>query len=84
MSNDQPLPRVTCEDVVTYICRQFGEDDSSERCRIVRAHMDKCPDCGAYCDSMDKLIAVYRAASPSFTSEARAELLRTLGIDETE
>lgn len=74
-------PSITCDDVVSYICSQFGEDDSSERCRHVRAHLEKCPDCGAYCDSIDKLIAVYRAASPSFPPAAKTELLRVLGIE---
>ncbi len=75
-----PRPEITCADVVNFICEQFGEDDASERCRLIREHIQSCPDCSEYCNSMDKMIALYRAASPDFPPEVREHLFKSLGM----
>jgi hypothetical protein len=72
-----------CQEVISYICGHFGEDENSERCREMKKHLESCPDCSTYCDSMDKMIGLYRAASPCFPEHARNSLLASLGIDET-
>lgn len=71
---------IPCDQVLDFICEQFGEDDDSERCRSVKAHLAQCPDCSSYCNSIDKMIGLYRAASPEFPPHARGVLLHTLGI----
>ena len=71
---------VTCRNVLDFICEQFGEDDDSERCRAVKRHLEHCPDCTTYCDSMEKMIGLYRAAAPTFPEHARQLLLSSLGI----
>jgi hypothetical protein len=73
-------PDISCQDVLDFICAQFGEDDDSERCRAVRTHLSRCPDCSSYCDSLEKMIGLYRAAAPSFPDTARTHLLEQLGI----
>lgn len=72
---------IPCADVVTYICESFGEDDNSERCRTIKEHITKCPDCSSYCDSMEKMIALYRASSPDFPASVREHLYKTLGMN---
>lgn len=72
----------SCEQVLEYICTQFGDDPDSERCRTVRRHLDHCPDCARYCDSIEKLIGLYRASSPLFPDAARSQLLSALGMDD--
>jgi hypothetical protein len=71
---------ISCEDVLTFICEQFGEEDDSDRCRAVKEHLDHCPDCGKYCTSMESMIGLYRAASPEFPDHAKRILLNALGI----
>lgn len=73
-------PDMPCRDVLDFICTQFGEDDDSERCRSVREHLARCPDCSSYCDSLEKMIGLYRAASPEFPAQVRDTLLAQLGI----
>lgn len=73
-------PDITCADVVEYICESFGEDDSSDRCRAIKEHLQRCPDCGRYCDSMEKMIGLYRASSPEFPPSVREHIFRSLGI----
>ncbi len=82
MSDNQDSATFSCDKVLDFICAQFGEEDDSERCKAVRKHLEECPDCAAYCDSIDKMVALYRAASPSFPASARRHLLETLGITE--
>ncbi|MBN1449162.1 MAG: hypothetical protein JXA28_14640 [Bacteroidetes bacterium] len=74
----------SCQDVVDYICEHFGDDTDSERCLELAQHLEHCPDCNAYCNSIDKMIGLYRATSPCFSDEARHVLLDALGIDETD
>ncbi|MDH7516353.1 MAG: hypothetical protein QHI48_10840 [Bacteroidota bacterium] len=71
---------ISCERVIEYLCEHFGEEEDSERCRTVKAHVEKCPSCTAYCTSLDAMIALYRAASPSFPEDARKQLFEILGI----
>jgi hypothetical protein len=70
-----------CGQVMDYICGHFGEDDDSPRCRTLRSHLSHCPDCTSYCDSMEKMIGLFRAASPDFPAQARTVLLEVLGIE---
>lgn len=72
----------SCQEVMDYICAQFGDDENSARCRELQQHLSKCPDCSSYCDSIEKMIGLYRATSPCFSEEARRMLLETLGISE--
>ena len=71
---------IACDQVLDFICEQFGEDDDSARCLAVKAHLALCPDCTTYCNSIDKMIGLYRAASPEFPEHARGVLLHALGI----
>ncbi len=72
----------SCQQVVDYICEHFGDDSDSDRCRALARHLEHCPDCSSYCDSIDKMIGLYRATSPCFSDQARHMLLDSLGIEE--
>lgn len=80
--NDQIKEFQSCQEVMDYICAQFGDDDASARCQELKEHLDKCPDCSTYCDSIEKMIGLYRVTSPCFSEEARKVLLESLGIRE--
>lgn len=70
----------TCTNVLEYLCTQFGDDPNTERCQAVKRHLDNCPDCEKYCQSLEKMIALYRASAPQFSPEAREAILTLLGI----
>jgi hypothetical protein len=69
-----------CQEVLDYICGHFGEDENSDRCIEMKKHLQSCPDCGKYCDSLEKMIGLYRAASPDFPERARDTLLEAIGV----
>lgn len=52
----------SCRQVYQHICDHLDEDLSSARCRQIRHHLEECPDCKAYLDSLKKTIVLYRAA----------------------
>ena len=52
----------SCRQVYQHICDHLDEDLSSARCRRIREHLEECPDCQAYLDSLKKTIILYRSA----------------------
>jgi len=52
----------SCRHVYQHICDHLDEDLSSARCRRIRQHLEACPDCAAYLDSLKRTILLYRSA----------------------
>ena len=52
----------SCRQVYQHICDHLDEDLASPRCRRIRHHLEGCPDCMAYLDSLKKTIILYRSA----------------------
>lgn len=51
---------MTCKGVYRYICENLDADINSPKCRAIKKHLDACPDCSAYLDSLKKTILLYR------------------------
>jgi predicted anti-sigma-YlaC factor YlaD len=49
-------------EVLDQLCETLGEDTGSPACDALRAHLEKCPGCRAYVDSLMKTIGLYRVA----------------------
>ncbi|MBI5021850.1 MAG: hypothetical protein HZB59_10480 [Ignavibacteriales bacterium] len=54
-----------CGDVFTYICDKLDQNIDSPKCRIIKKHLDECPKCTAYLDSLKRTILLYRAYPPA-------------------
>lgn len=68
-----------CEEVYTHICDRLDEDLASPRCRAIRKHLEKCPDCRTYLGSLKATIALYRAApEPRLPAGAHKNLVKTI------
>jgi len=50
-----------CKDVFNYICDKLDQDLNSPQCRTIKKHLDDCPNCLAYLDSLKKTILLYKA-----------------------
>ncbi len=46
--------------VFTEICDYLGGDMDSEMCKEVKDHLDSCPECKTYFDSIKKTITICR------------------------
>jgi RNA polymerase sigma-70 factor (ECF subfamily) len=66
---------VTCKEVFNHICENLDEKINSPQCREIRRHLDRCPNCVAYLDSLKKTIRLYRAyPQPRLPEKARKKL----------
>jgi predicted anti-sigma-YlaC factor YlaD len=52
----------THPEVLERLCETLGEDVDSPSCDVLRNHLEKCPGCRAYVDSLLKTISLYRIA----------------------
>lgn len=52
--------RIHCKDVVKHVCDNLDEGLNSSRCREIKKHLAKCPNCAAYLDSMKNTVSLYK------------------------
>jgi anti-sigma factor RsiW len=72
---------VTCKEVFNHICENLDEKINSPQCREIRRHLDRCPNCVAYLDSLKKTIRLYRAyPQPRLPGRARKKLHAQLKV----
>lgn len=53
-----------CSEVVKHVCEELDADLRSRRCREIRLHLKRCPNCRAYLESLKKTVQLYQAFSP--------------------
>jgi len=72
---------VRCKEVFNHICDHLDERIDSPQCREIRGHLDRCPNCMAYLDSLKKTILLYRAYSePRLPEKTRKRLHSVLKL----
>ncbi len=64
------------------ICEKVDQDIASPTCRKLREHLDQCPDCAAYYDSLKKTIVLYRDYAVEMNGSRVKEILARLDLDE--
>jgi len=68
-----------CNEVYLHICDSLDEDLASPRCREIKKHLAKCPNCRSYLSTLKSTIALYRAVpEPRLPARAHRELFRTI------
>ena len=68
-----------CDEVYLHICDSLDEDLGSPQCRAIKKHLEHCPECQKYLDSLKMTIALYRAVpEPRLPAEAHRELFKTI------
>jgi predicted anti-sigma-YlaC factor YlaD len=72
---------MNCADVVDHICDELDTKLSSAKCREIKRHLAKCPNCTAYLDSMKKTIRLYSTyPDPRIPAKARKKLFAVLKL----
>jgi anti-sigma factor RsiW len=70
---------MTCRKTYRYICDNLDERLDSPRCRQIRQHLEKCPHCRAYLDSIKKTVAIYRSdIAPGIPASAHRRLMKAV------
>lgn len=71
--------RIRCIEVVRHVCDNLDEGLNSPRCREIRRHLQKCPNCTAYLDSLKKTVYLFRhEMSRTKPLKTRMELTKKL------
>jgi hypothetical protein len=70
-----------CADIFRHICDNLDEKIDSPECREIRKHIDDCPDCVAYLDSLKKTVRLYRIyPDPAVPAAVHKRLYATLNL----
>jgi len=68
-----------CDEVYLHICDSLDENLSSPRCRAIKKHLEHCPECQTYLNSLKTTIALYRAMpEPKLPPEVHRNLFKTI------
>jgi hypothetical protein len=72
---------VKCDQVYLHICDNLDQKIDSPKCREIKKHIQACPDCQAYLDSLKKTVAIYRALPvPQLSKKAHRDLFSTIRV----
>jgi hypothetical protein len=75
------IKHIPCKHIFRYICENLDQDLGSPQCREIKKHLDACPNCIAYLDSLKTTIRLYREyPHPKFTEKSREKLYKTIKI----
>ncbi len=71
-----------CRKVYRRICENLDKGLDSPQCREIKKHLEKCPDCLAYLDSLKKTVLLYRVMpSPAVSKAMRTRLFKVVGTE---
>ncbi len=70
-----------CKETYHYICDNLDADINSPKCRAIKKHLDSCPDCAAYLDSLKKTILLYRKETgPTVSLSTEKRLFKIINL----
>lgn len=72
--------KVNCKDVMSHICESLGEELHSEKCLLIREHLEGCPNCQSYFNSVEKTIKFYKMYNIQMPHDAHNKLMEKLGL----
>ena len=73
---------VRCHDVLGHICEELDTKLTSAKCRALKSHLEKCPNCTAYLDSLRKTVTLYASSpNPRVPGRARKDLFAVLKLE---
>ncbi len=68
-----------CKEAYQFICDNLDQSVDSPECRAIRRHIEECPDCQSYLDSLKKTVSLYRT-EPAADRVPQAVHLRLMKI----
>jgi anti-sigma factor RsiW len=72
---------LSCKEITNYICGELDEHFDSPKCREIKRHIEACPNCTAYLDSLKKTVRLYREyQNPTVSEQCRKELFAVLKL----
>lgn len=75
---------VSCKEVMSHICDSLGEDLDSPKCINIKSHLENCPSCQKYFNSIDSTITFYKKYNVELDNDGHKRLLSVLGLEDSE
>lgn len=73
---------IQCKSVYRHICDNLDADLNSQKCREIKAHINKCKNCTAYLDSLKKTIFLYRTYPvPAISVKTEKKLFAAISLE---
>jgi predicted anti-sigma-YlaC factor YlaD len=70
-----------CKQAYRFICENIDQDLNSPRCRQIKKHLDACPECRAYLESLQGTVRLYKKRPlPAVPSSAHRQLIKAIDI----
>jgi predicted anti-sigma-YlaC factor YlaD len=76
--------KVSCKEVMSHICDSLGEDLNSPKCINIKDHLESCPSCQKYFESVESTVKFYKKYNVELDNEGHNRLLSVLGLDDVE
>ena len=74
--------KITCKEVMQYICESLGEDLDSDKCVEIKNHINECTGCSNYFKTVEITIDCYRKYNVEIPKDAHSRLMKFLNLDE--
>jgi hypothetical protein len=78
MKRRSPKPRISCNEVLKYVCDDIEMAADSPACRKIRAHLAECPKCSSYLRSLRKTVKLYRTYRVRTPSNLHESVMNSL------
>ena len=72
--------QINCKDVMGHICQSLGEELNSEKCVLIKEHLENCSGCQNYFTSVEKTIKFYKMYDIQMPDDAHDKLMQKLGL----
>lgn len=74
--------KVSCKEVMSYVCECLAEDISSDRCLALKEHLEECADCKQYLKSVELTIDCYKNYNAELPKNVHKKLMNFLNLSD--
>ncbi|MBM4170042.1 MAG: hypothetical protein FJ215_12930 [Ignavibacteria bacterium] len=76
--NEHANAALHCVDVLKHVCGDNDIYNDTPLCREIRKHLDHCPGCTNFLQSMNKTIELYQHYHPNVPADLHAKVVEAL------
>ena len=73
---------ITCKMVMDHLCDNLGEDLNSPKCVDIKVHLESCPSCQKFFNTINSTVEFYKKYNVKLDDEGHKKLLSILGLNE--
>lgn len=72
------IERLSCDQVVNYVCDDIEVSRNSPVCRQIREHLASCPDCSKYVNSLRETVKLYQSYEVTIPTDLHERVMESL------